>query len=117
MTKLKAKFKLWLATKDGKGSLGDGKWQLLKAIEAKGSLAAACKQLKISYRKAWGGLKKLEDALKVNLVEKHRGGNKGGASSLTGEGKQWVKSYTRFRDRIEKAMIKAYDKHIKKLEK
>lgn len=116
MTQLRAEFKLWLTTRDGGGALGDGKWQLLKAIDAKGSLTAACQHLKISYRKAWGDLKKLQDALDVTLVEKHRGGNEGGASRLTAEGKKWVKAYTKFHSEIEEAVEKAHYKHIRKLE-
>ena len=36
-------FKIWLSTPDGKGIMGDGKWQILKAIEKHGSLKAATK--------------------------------------------------------------------------
>ena len=73
MKKLDAKFKLWLDTAEGQGALGDGKWQLLKTIEKKKSLVAACNSLHISYRKAWGDIKKLQDALDIAIVEKHRG--------------------------------------------
>ncbi len=58
MKKLRARFKLWLSTKDIEGVFGDGKWRLLEAIETKGSLSADSKMLSISYRKAWGYLKK-----------------------------------------------------------
>jgi molybdate transport system regulatory protein len=113
--KLQAKFKLWLSTRDIEGVFGDGKWRLLKAIESTGSLAEASESLKISYRKAWGDLKKAQEALSKPLVEKHRGGIQGGQSALTEQGKKWVKAYTRFRKDIEKAIEKAYQKHIKDL--
>ena len=63
MKKLRARFKLWLSTKDVEGVFGDGKWRLLKSIDAEGSLKAASESLRISYRKAWGDLKKAQDAL------------------------------------------------------
>jgi len=115
MKKLKARFKLWLSTKDVEGVFGDGKWRLLKSIDAKGSLQAASRKLSISYRKAWGDLKKAENALDVALVEKHRGGSMGGRTGLTTEGKKWVEAYAKFRSDIEKAVEKAYETHIKEL--
>lgn len=116
MKKLKAKFKLWLDTADGEGALGDGKWQLLKTIEKKGSLAAACNSLRISYRKAWGDIKKVQDALDITIVEKHRGGKNGGSSGLTEDGKELVRAYTKFHKEVEKALEKAFKKHIRKLQ-
>jgi len=113
--KLKTKFKLWLSTRDIEGVFGDGKWRLLKAIDNTGSLTEACKALNISYRKAWGDLKKAQEALNESLVEKHRGGIQGGQSALTEQGKKWLKAYTGFHRDIEKAVEKAYEKHIRKI--
>ena len=115
MKKLKTKFKLWLSTRDIEGVFGDGKWRLLKAIDNTGSLTEACKALNISYRKAWGDLKKAQEALNESLVEKHRGGIQGGQSALTEQGKKWLKAYTGFHRDIEKAVEKAYEKHIRKI--
>ncbi len=112
MKKLRARFKLWLSAKDVEGVFGDGKWRLLKAIESEGSLSAASHNLGISYRKAWGDLKKAQEALNITLVEKQRGGRSGGKTSLTAKGKKWVEAYAKFRSDIEKAVVKAYQKHI-----
>jgi len=115
--KLRARFKLWLSTKDVEGVFGDGKWRLLKSIDAEGSLKAASESLRISYRKAWGDLKKAQDALSIALVEKQRGGSMGGRTTVTSQGKKWVRAYARFRGDIEKAVEKAYERHIKELVK
>ncbi len=115
MKKLRAKFKLWLSTRDIEGVFGDGKWRLLKAIESTGSLTEASESLRISYRKAWGDLKKAQEALNEPLVEKHRGGIQRGQSALTEQGKKWLEAYTRFHSDIEKAVEKAYEKHIRKI--
>jgi molybdate transport system regulatory protein len=115
MGRLNARFKLWLNTEDAEGVFGDGKWRLLSAIEKEGSLRAASDKLGISYRKAWGDLKKAEEALGVELVAKQRGGSCGGGSGLTETGKKWVRRYAKFRSDIEKATKQAYDKHIKGL--
>jgi molybdate transport system regulatory protein len=108
-------FKLWLSSGRVSGVFGDGKWRLLEAIEKEGSLRAAVGKLGISYRKAWGDLKKSESALGVSLVEKHRGGSKGGGSGLTEEGRKLLAAYGRFRRDIEKGATKAFEKHIKGL--
>ncbi len=115
MKKLRVRFKLWLSSKNVEGIFGDGKWRLLKAIENTGSLSAASASLRISYRKAWGDLNKAQNALNVALVQKQRGGILGGKTILTGEGKEWVKAYTKFRSEIEKAAEKAFKKHMEKL--
>lgn len=112
MKKLRARFKLWFSTEDAEGIFGDGKWRLLKAIESAGSLKAASDKLGISYRKAWGDLKKAEQNLGVNLVQKERGGDKGGRTGLTKQGKEWVAAYGKFRGDIEKAVAKAHREHI-----
>lgn len=115
MNALRARFKLWLSTKGVEGVFGDGKWRLLKAVDQTGSLSAASELLRISYRKAWGDLKKAQDNLNVTLVEKQRGGRAGGKTVLTDEGRKWVKAYTKFRADVEKQLIKSYEKHIRKL--
>ena len=115
MKRLKAKCKLWLSSKNVKGVFGDGKWRLLQAIDRTGSLSAASKLLRISYRKAWGDLNKAQDALNTPLVKKQRGGNRGGKTILTSEGKQWVKAYSKFRTDVEKALGKSYEKRFEGL--
>jgi molybdate transport repressor ModE-like protein len=69
--------------------------------------------LRISYRKAWGDIKKAQDNLNVTLVEKQRGGRAGGKTVLTDEGRKLLRTYTKFRADIEKQIEKAYDKYIK----
>jgi molybdate transport system regulatory protein len=117
MEKLRARFKLWLSTEDIEGVFGDGKWRLLEGIESEGSLAAASEKLGISYRKAWGDLKKAQECLNVTLVEKHRGGNMGGRSGLTSEGKKWVRAYGKFRREVESTVEKTYQKCFREIVK
>ena len=117
MKQLRTRFKLWLSSRDVEGVFGDGKWRLLKSINAEGSLRAASQSLHISYRKAWGDLKKSQHCLNITLVEKQRGGVEGGRTALTEQGKKWIDAYTRFRGDIEKAVEKAYEEHIKELVK
>jgi len=113
MKKLRVRFKLWFNTKDVEGVFGDGKWRLLQAIGQTGSLRAASELLSISYRKAWGDLKKAQDNLNVTLIEKQRGGSIGGKTILTDEGRELLKAYTQFRADVEKQIEKAYKRYIR----
>nr|WP_245168151.1 LysR family transcriptional regulator [Desulfobaculum xiamenense] len=68
--------KVWLEDADGT-AFGMGGAALLREVERTGSLAGAARELGMSYRAAWGRLKKTEAGLGVALVEK-KGGNKAG---------------------------------------
>ncbi len=108
--------RLWLSQSDT-GVFGRGKWQLLDAIHKTGSLQAAAAALGISYRKAWGDLRKAEKALGVSLIERHRGGSEGGNSSLTEEGKRWHREYARFQNEVDAHLDKAFSRFRKRMEK
>lgn len=110
--KLQPGMKMWLSSTDSKGVFGDGKWRLLGAIERTGSLKAACEVLGISYRKAWGDLKKAQTFLGTTFLEKHRGGAGGGNTLLTPQGRKWLKAYSKFRRDVERAVERSYKKHI-----
>ena len=103
-------FKLWLSNGKGEGAFGAGKWRLLEAIERTGSWRAAADSLDISYRKAWGDLRKAEQALNVKFLERRRGGSDGGETRLTETGRKWLAEYGRFQARVEKAVMRAFDK-------
>lgn len=110
LDKLKPRVKLWLNGEDADGVFGDGKYRLLKSIEATGSLRAASELLHISYRKAWGDLKKAQEALGVALIDQHRGGRQGGRTVLTEQGKRWVDSYGHFRREVETAVQASFER-------
>jgi len=101
-------YKVWLADQEGHGILGDGKWEILKAIEETGSLTAACKKLNLTYRRTWGNLKKIEQMLGFPLLEKHRGGSDGGASQLSTQGKKLVNAFDAFHQSVDSTIQQAF---------
>ena len=107
--------KLWMSNPTAEGVFGDGRWQLLAAIREHGSLQQACRELGISYRKAWGDLRKSEKELGITFLEKHRGGTGGGNTSLTQAGEHWLEAYTRFRAEVEQSVTEAFSCHIRPL--
>jgi molybdate transport system regulatory protein len=108
-------YKVWLATEDGVGVLGDGKWKILKAIDQTGSLVAACENLGFTYRRTWNDLKKVEKLLGFALLEKSRGGQDGGRSILTAEGIKFVKAFDQFHARMDVLMQKEFDELLREL--
>jgi molybdate transport system regulatory protein len=105
--------KVWLSSPEDEGVFGDGKWRLLSEIERSHSIRAAALALGMSYRKAWGDLKKAEACLKVRLIEKHRGGADGGETTITKDGRAWLEAYNIFRREVEKQINDLFEKHIK----
>ena len=110
-------YKIWLSDKDGQGILGDGKWKILKLIEEKGSIKAACDELGWTYRRTWGNLKKIELFFGFPLLEKHRGGSDGGTTKLTHEGKKLVRAFDRFHFSVDSLIGKGFDTLLKDLKK
>jgi len=107
--------KIWLETRDGAGILGDGKWQILKAIEQTGSLTGACTLLGLTYRRTWGDLKKIEEMLGFPLLEKSRGGKEGGMSCLSPEGKKMVAAFDEFHQSVDATIENAFQTFKSKL--
>ncbi len=90
------KHKVWLENIYGQDIVGDGKFELLLCIDELKSLTAAADRLGISYRKAWGNLRDIEEHLGFSIVDKHRGGKEGGKTELNHEGKKLIKAYKEF---------------------
>ena len=88
--------------------MGDGRYRLLKAVEKEGSLSAACKELGISYRHAWGQLKKLEQRTGIKFVASRVGGRDGGKTELTPEAVRFLVEYEKLRADIEKYVQKRF---------
>lgn len=67
---------VWLQTKEGL-LFGVGRAELLDKIDEFGSLRKAAEEMCMSYRAAWGKIKKTEEILGFKLIEKERGNKTG----------------------------------------
>lgn len=94
--KLRLFYTIWMSTHDGQAVFTDERIQLLIAIHDYGTLREATKVLNVSYRKAWGELRKMETLLGMPLVEKFRGGKDGGFTTLNQQGMVLTKAYKKF---------------------
>lgn len=71
----------------GHGKLGPGKLMLLQKIDELGSISAAGRAMKMSYRQAWDLIHQLNKAFKEPVVRSQAGGEMGGGARLTEFGK------------------------------
>ncbi len=98
-TQVQPRVKVWLET-DGQYVFGFGISEILKAVEASGSIKAAAESLSKSYRHVWARIKKAEQALGEPLVDTRVGGKGTGRSSLTELAGRLVADYDSLRQRM-----------------
>lgn len=113
--KLKPHLRLWFSAPGTDATFGDGRWRLLEALTVNDSLRAVADDLGISYRKAWGDLRKAEECLGIKLMERRRGGKGGGETTLTPEGERWLDAFGEFRNEMVGSMDEAFDRYFSKL--
>lgn len=75
--------KVWIEDDSGKVIFGLGRFRILSAIEATGSINKAAKELKMGYRAVWGKIRATEEGLGHPLLIRNAGGASGGGSQLT----------------------------------
>ncbi len=98
-TRAEARVKVWLEV-DGQYVFGFGISEILKAVEAVGSIKAAASRLGKSYRYVWGRIKKAETTLGESLVRTRVGGKGVSRSELTDVARTLVRDYDALRKRM-----------------
>jgi molybdate transport system regulatory protein len=91
--------------------IGPGKVDLLEAIARMGSIRAAAAELGMSYMRAWGLVRTMNQEFREPLVEKSRGGQSHGGAHLTELGRKVVSIYRR----MEEAALQAIDPSVDEL--
>jgi molybdate transport system regulatory protein len=74
-------------------AMGPGKADLLQAIGETGSISAAARRMKMSYRRAWLLVDTMNQCFDRPLVETATGGNHGGGARITELGKEVLGRY------------------------
>ena len=83
---MEIKTKFWIENK-GEMVLGGGKTALLVAVDRLGSIQRAADEFGMSYRHAWGAIRKIEQRAGFKIVETKLGGKDGGGAQMTKEGR------------------------------
>ncbi len=89
---LEIRSKLWIEV-GGEPVFGRGRRFLLEAVDTHGSINRAAQEVDISFRKAWGYIKAMEERLGIKLVERQKGGKNGGGATLTEEARTLLRKY------------------------
>jgi len=108
---------VWLTNRESGGKLDDTLVKLLAGIQESGTLRSAADSLGLSYRKAWGDLRKAEKFVGFPLVEKIRGGKDGGLSRLTADGAELVAAFNHLHQEFDEAIYRTTKKFFHDLNK
>lgn len=76
--------------------IGPGKAELLERIDRCGSIAAAGREMGMSYKRAWELVGTLNAMFRDPVVESKRGGPGGGGAVLTAAGREVLDLYRAF---------------------
>jgi molybdate transport system regulatory protein len=95
------------------GRIGPGKVALLEAIARTGSISAAGRNLRMSYRRAWALVEQLNRLFAEPVVTAQPGGTGGGGAALTELGADLVRRYRA----IEAAAQSAASAHLAELDR
>lgn len=89
-------------------AIGPGKAELLRLIEQTGSIAAAARQMGMSYRRAWNLVNTMNKAFRQPIVQSITGGKGGGGAALTLFGRDALRRY----QTMERKALKSIDKEM-----
>lgn len=78
---------------DAEARIGPGKIELLESIHRCGSISAAGRAMKMSYKRAWGLVDEINRICRQSAVERQTGGKNGGGAALTPFGLSLVARY------------------------
>ncbi len=96
--------KIWIEDQNGKAIFGLGRYRILDAVQRLGSLQAAAKELKMSYRAIWGRITATEKRIGKPLLIKDSHG-----SRLTPLAEALIKQFRRIRVIVESEADEAFD--------
>ena len=91
---------------DREGRIGPGKIRLLENIESCGSISAAGRAMKMSYKRAWDLVDEINRICQRAAVERQAGGKNGGGAMLTPFGMSLVARYRKIERSAESAARK-----------
>lgn len=89
--------RFWL-TKEGQNFLGSGRIELLERIDQTGSINAAAKEMKMSYKAAWERINGMNALADQPLIERLTGGRGGGGTKLTPYARELIATFHRFNE-------------------
>jgi len=103
---LKPNYKLWFES-EGEYIFGPGACAILTAVLEEGTLTKGAEKIGMSYRYAWGAIRKIEHKLGISLIETFKGGKTGGGGArVTEQGLKLIDAYTKLHRAFEDVLNK-----------
>jgi molybdate transport system regulatory protein len=93
--------------------IGPGKVELLRRVQDTGSISAAARAMKMSYKRAWLLIQSMNSLFREPVVSAATGGRKGGGASLTPFGLEVLACF----ERLEAGTRKSAVRDLKALER
>jgi molybdate transport system regulatory protein len=106
-TSFAVRSKIWIEDRDGNVVFGLGRYKMLEVIEQLGSMHAAAKELRMSYRAVWMRIRTSEQRIGKTLVS-----SQGKGSELTPFAKKLMKQYKRLHSIVETESNDVYESLI-----
>ncbi len=108
---IKAKF--WIEN-NGEVVLGRGKTDLLLTVEKLGSIQGAAERFGMSYRHAWGIIRKIEQRAGFKIINTKLG-RRGGGAKLTPKGKEFVEKVDSLLNDLQSTLEERFNQKLKEL--
>jgi molybdate transport system regulatory protein len=93
--------RVWME-RAGRAVLGDGRLELLEAIDRTGSISEAARQMRMSYRHAWLLVQDMNEGAGEPMVTAATGGKRGGGAMLTDRGRWAVDTFRDLREQVQR---------------
>ena len=104
---MEIKGKFWVENK-GEVVLGSGKAALLRAVHQNGSIQRAADEFGMSYRHAWGIIRKMEQRVGFRLINAQAGGGEGKGAQLTPRGRDLIEKFSLFEETLRKVTTEKF---------
>ena len=108
---IKAKF--WIENR-GEVVLGGGKTNLLLAVDRLGSIQRAADEFGMSYRHAWGAIRKIEQRAGFKIFDTKLGRKDGGAQ-LTPKGREFIEEVDSLLKDLQTIVEERFKQKLKEL--
>jgi len=82
-------------------AFGPGKAELLERIAATGSISAAARQMRMSYKRAWQLVDDMNRSFRQPVIDTLAGGARGGGATLTSSGEGVVEAYRKLQKKVQ----------------
>jgi molybdate transport system regulatory protein len=97
-------------------AMGPGKAELIERIDATGSISAAARAMRMSYRRAWQLVEALNGDFREAVIETAVGGRRGGGARVTPFGRRLAASYRSMEEDASSAIgaqLRRFEKQLR----